>query len=169
MEECKAEYYGYSAEAPLKILGQFIAGIEFSGKRVKGGFVVIAGKEENLMSFSTARELGIIHMADEVNKIQEERKRDFEDVEYTTKQLKAKFPSLFSGKLGCVKRYEVKLDIDENGKPIRQKLRPVVFHLREALIKEIRKHVEMGILDSMDESMGPTPWVANLVVVPNTR
>ncbi len=50
----------------------------------------------------------------------------------------------FSGVLGCVKDVRVNLDLDPNVMPVRQKLRPLPFHLRDAVSKEINKAVGPG-------------------------
>ena len=84
---------------------------------------------------------------------------------YTKEELKALFPNAFSGKPGCVKGVKVHLDIDPAVKPVRQKLRPVPFHLREAISKEIKKQVEMGILERVEDDMKAPEWVANIVPV----
>jgi hypothetical protein len=86
-------------------------------------------------------------------------------VECTLEALTKKFPDLFSGKLGCVKGVSIKLDIDETVRPQRQPQRPVPFHLREAVEKELLKQEAMGIIERIDQNSGPTPWVANLVIV----
>ncbi len=83
--------------------------------------------------------------------------------------LTKKFPELFSGKLGCLKGVSVKLDIDPTIRPTRQPQRPIAFHLRDAVEKELLKQVEQGILEPVDENSGPTPWVTNLVIVPKDR
>ncbi|RNA16209.1 Retrovirus-related Pol poly from transposon [Brachionus plicatilis] len=80
--------------------------------------------------------------------------------------LVARTPELFSGKLGCAKDISVKLDDDPNVRPVRQPQRPVAFHLREAVGRELD---EQGILEPVDSSSGPTPWVSNLVVVPKDK
>jgi hypothetical protein len=54
---------------------------------------------------------------------------------------------LFSGTLGCLKGVRVHLHLDQEVKPVRQKLRPLPFHLREAVSKEIKKQIELGILE----------------------
>jgi hypothetical protein len=83
--------------------------------------------------------------------------------------LKSMFPNLFSGKLGLIKDFTAKLDIDESVRPVRQPQRPIAFHYREAVEKEILRQVEEGILEKVDENSGPTPWVANLVIIPKDK
>ena len=51
--------------------------------------------------------------------------------------MKRLFPSVFSGLLGCIKDFELELMVDESVKPVKQKLRPVVFHMREAVEEEL--------------------------------
>ena len=75
------------------------------------------------------------------------------------------FPKLFSGVLGCVKDVRVHLDLDPDVKPVRQKLRPLPFHLRDVVSKEIKKQLDLGILERVTDDMGPTPWVSNIVPV----
>jgi hypothetical protein len=48
------------------------------------------------------------------------------------------FPKLFSGVLGCLKDVRVHLDLDPNVMPVRQKLTPLLFNLRDAVSKEIQ-------------------------------
>ena len=52
---------------------------------------------------------------------------------------------------------------------MRQKLRPVPFQLRDAVSSEIKKQIELGIMERVTDEMGPTPWVANLVPVIDDR
>ena len=66
-------------------------------------------------------------------------------------------PDLFSGKLGCLKDIRVHLDLDPKVEPLRQKLRPLPFHLKDAIRKELRKQIELGILERVTDEMGPTP------------
>jgi hypothetical protein len=188
LEPCRTRFfpYGPNANTPIPILGQFTACMEYKGKKCMAGFVVTKGEEQALMSYATAEKFGIISM-DRINKLdkqaqtkgenEDQRFRNAGDVitryprpesssgKYTKEELKAMFPNAFSGKLGCVKGVKVHLDIDPAVKPVRQKLRPVPFHLREAISKEIKKQVEMGILERVTDDMGPPEWVANIVPV----
>ena len=35
--------------------------------------------------------------------------------------------------------------------------------------KKLLKQIEEGILERVDESSGPTPWISNLVIVPKEK
>ena len=84
-------------------------------------------------------------------------------------QMTKAFPDLFSGKLGFLKGFEVKLDIDPEIRPVKQKLRPIAIHLRPSVQAELVKQVEAGILERVDTAFSPTDWISNLVVVPKVK
>lgn len=68
--------------------------------------------------------------------------------------------------MGCINSQTVKLQIDANVRPVKQKLRPVAVHLQDAVTKELENQVKEGVLERVHSWMGPTPWISNLVVVP---
>ena len=37
--------------------------------------------------------------------------------------------------------------------------------MHKAVSKEIRKQIDLGILEGVTDDMGPTPWVSNTVLV----
>ena len=127
--------------------------------------VVVKGKNECLPSFQTSKLLNILTLNVElVHQVQAGTL-----IEHDLVSLTEKFPKLFSGKLGCMKNFEVKLDVDESIRPVRKAQRPFAFHLRPMVEKELRHQVEQGILEFVDDSMGPTPWISNLVIVPKDK
>lgn len=84
------------------------------------------------------------------------------------KDLKAMFPKLFSDSMGLITGVEIKLETDPNIKPIKQKLRPIAFHLRPLVEAELKAQVKEDILERVDENSGPTEWISNLVIVPKS-
>ncbi len=137
-----------------------------------GFFIVVEGRHECLMSNAMATGLGMISFKSCGNPVvkavypAQETPTEAVMVDrytHTTKEeLKTKFPSLFSGKLGCLKGVAIKIDVDPSVKPVAQKLRQVPVHLQKAIEHEILKQVDEGI----DRNSGPTPWISNLVIVP---
>ena len=57
------------------------------------------------------------------------------------------------------------LNVDPEVQPKKQPLRPIYFHLRDAVEKEIHRQIKDGIFVKVDETSESTPWVSNLVVV----
>ncbi|RNA01538.1 Retrovirus-related Pol poly from transposon [Brachionus plicatilis] len=111
--------------------------------------VVIKGKSECLLSYKTATKLNIIKMLNQVKAM-------------GYKELKARFPKLFGDTMGMITGVEIVLEVDPNIKPIKQKLRPIAFHLRTLVEEEIKTQVMEGILERVDENSEPTEWISNL-------
>ena len=81
----------------------------------------------------------------------------------------AMHPRLFSGKLGCITDVKVKLDIDPNVRPLKQSLRPVAIHLRDAVERELLKQLQQGIIERVEVNSDPSTWITNLVPVIKDR
>lgn len=159
LECCNTLFYGFTSDTPIVMLGQFTTRAEKNKQTVLTKFVVAKGKQECLVSYLTAKDLNIIKILASIA----------ETEGLSTDALHVKFPRLFSGRLGCATNVKIKLNIDPTIRPTRQPQRPVAFHLGAAVEKELLSQVEQGILEREDGSRGPTPWVANLVIVPKDR
>jgi hypothetical protein len=167
LSKCKTTYFPYGEGcSPIPIVGQFTTRIQYGSKECLAGFVVVGPNEECLMSFHTATALGIVKMdghegihsinkpsVDQSNALTatkgtENNRSTYpppkRNGKYSKEEFKEMFPKLFSGVLGCVKDVRVHLDLDPDVKPVRQKLRPLPFHLRDAVSKEIKKAVGPG-------------------------
>ena len=128
------------------------------------------GRHQNLIGRKSAKAFGMVTFnldpepENEPNVNQVATK-----TELSKDELASMFPELFSGKLGRIKDTEVKLEVDENIKPIKQPLRPIAFHYRNAVEKELEKQVAEGILEKVDAKTSPITWISNLVIVPKDR
>jgi transposase InsO family protein len=178
LQPTKSRFFGYKAEEPFAIRGQFKTEVSFRGKTVAAAYIVTEGQAESLLSFATAKALGIVQVfsdEEEADVLSVDQQFDTskadgaEDHDKVVRVFEAKFPNLFSGKMGCVKGVKVKLDIDPDVRPVRQAQRKVPFHLQEVAAKEIRKQEREGILVQVDENSPPSDWVSNLVIVPKGK
>ena len=113
------------------------------------------GQSECLLSYKTAVKLDIIRMVNRVST-------------FNLEFLKAKFPKLFSDKMGLITEVEIKLETDPSVTPVKQKLRPVAFHLRNMVEAELKAQVKEDILERVNENSAPTEWISNLVIVPKS-
>lgn len=154
-------YFGYKSKSPLDVLGTFEAMVSFNNRSCKAYFLVVKGYGECLLSFRTSIKLGIVLIC---NSIIKEPECDPRAADFATR-----FPSLFSGKIGCMKGEPVKLEVDPTVRPVRQPQRPIAFHLREPVERELRKQLENDILERVTDDMGPIEWQSNLVVVPQGK
>ena len=73
----------------------------------------------------------------------------------------AKYSSIFTEELGCLKGMEVKLNVDPNATPKFFKPRPVPLALREKVERELEKLQSMGIISPVQFSK----WAAPIVPV----
>lgn len=155
LDECKTKLYCYKASVPLPVTGEFYAKMESGKGSSSERIVVIKGQSECLLSYRAAVRLNIIKMVNKVKAM-------------GYQELKAKFPKLFSDTMGLITGVEITLGVDPNIKPVKQKLRPIAFHLRALVEDEIKAQVKEGILERVDENSGPTEWISNLVIVPKS-
>ena len=167
LDTCNGNFYGVGSDKPIELLGQFTSTLHFRGSSVKTGFIVVRGSSRSLLSFSAASQLGIVKICSELSSDESPRKpKAASKSRMTLEELKATFPSAFSSKLGCVKGHVVKLELDPSVQPVKQRLRPIAIHLREAVSKELDDQVRDGVLERVTDPSEPTPWISNLVVVP---
>ena len=155
LSRCATNLYGYSAKTPIATLGQFTTRVLAKGVFRHIQFVVTAGNAGNLLSYASARELGLISEIKAVAAIRPDQ------AEFAKWQ--AEFPALFSGKIGCFNRHTVKLHIDSSVQPVAHKLRQVPIPLRAAVTRELANMLEQDIIEP---ALGPTPWVSAIVPVP---
>ena len=165
LEVCKTKFFAHQAKVPLDIAGMFSTDVSVGDRTLKAAFIVVRGQHGCLLSYRTALQLELIAI---LNNLTRKVLRET-GAEPSIEQMKEMFPKLFSGKLGCMKDVEVKLDVDESVKPVKQQQRPIAFHMRDTVAKELRSQVDDGILEPIGPNDGPTPWVSNLVVVPKEK
>lgn len=190
LDSCRTRFFGYTADEPIPVLGQFTSRMEYRGRSTPAAFIVVKGQHESLISFKTALDLAIIHINAKATQQQrpisgklttadqkwntDDKTEPQAEVTASTREYKdqrvenlvSAFPKLFSGALGCIKGVKAKLDIDPSVKPVRQPQRPVPFHMRSLVEKELLKQEKQGIIERVTDKCGPTPSVANLVIVP---
>ena len=180
----KVVTYG-SVNPSLKIKGMINVLVETKKKYLNTKFYVVDTDHSNLLSGSTAVELGILSLNSEnvntcqnvktsnhVNKentcaaqVDINEQKGIKNIPNRLNTLVSKYSqSVFSGKIGKFKNHQVTLHIDKSVPPVAQRERRIPFALREKVNKELDKLVEVGILEEVNNQ--PTPWLNPLVVVP---
>ena len=192
LDRCSGNFYGVGSDKPINLLGQFTTRITFRGRTTMSGFIVVKGSSRSLLCFTAATKLGIVQICSEVSADQPvvAHARTSATTSATTSstatttasttatttapvttrrtlsELRSMFPRTFGAKLGCVKGHVVTLELDQSIPPVRQRLRPIAIHLRDAVSRELDEQVRDGILERVTDTSEPTPWISNLVVVP---
>ena len=152
LEPPDTNLFAYGGGPPLPLLGKFSTAVErnVDNIRICTVFYVTKSAEGCLLSYDTARKLGLINI---VNTLAENR----------CEMLLCDFDNVFQG-LGRLKDFQLKLNIDTDVVPLHQKHRRVPFSTR----KKVEDAVKQLIADDICEDPGndPTPWVSPIVVVP---
>ena len=150
MTPVKNRAWSYQSDSPIDFLGEFYCKIKCKSTVIDAKISVVKGVEKCLLGFHSCDELGIVKI---INSVTQDRNLAY---------WQSKYPAVFSGKLGKLKDYEVKLDIDESVKPIVCKRYPLPFHTREA----VEKIVQQGVADDVfEKATGPTTWLLNPFLV----
>ena len=123
-------------------------------------FHIVPHEVKPLLSGAAAEALGVISLpkSDDV----EVRK---EEVSKSVDRVLQQFPECLQG-VGLLKGYHVKFNVDETIAPAASPPRPVPFHLKGQLRKELDKMLADSILE---EHHGPAPWVSNIVLPPRKK
>ena len=147
--------YSYSSTKPLKILGKFETQIKYKNRKCMDEIVVAEGNFGNLLGYQTCKNLGLITIVEEL----------VDDTKHTNNVefWKAKYPEVFSGKIGKLKDVKLKLHIDASIKPIQAKQRHHPIHLQKQIEEEIQNLLDQDIIEKVENK--PTEWLSEIVTV----
>ena len=143
--------FAYGSTSQLNVLGCCTTTIAIKTSKKDITFYVIEGGHGSLLSYATARDLGILNI--HINQIKDTLTHDL---------LCTQYPDVFNG-IGQLKGVTVKLPIDSTVPPDAQKARRSLFHLRKKVDQELSSLEQQNIIERVE---GPTPWVSPLVVIP---
>ena len=125
--EDKSMVFSFDGVKPLKSRGKFKVQINANGKTVPAEFIVFKSVRDNLLSYKTSIDLGLINLTCVVDQESGTIPPVSEEQFYLATI--EKFPLLFSGKIGKVKDFELKLHIDKTVQPSIAKTRRIPFLL----------------------------------------
>lgn len=135
-DKCLSGYGGHG----LKLMGKFLSEIVISNR---ADFFVVNEAGKALLGLDTAVKLGVLKLGVDINKI-ELPKQD---------------------KIGKLKGVQVKLNICDEIKPVRQPYRRIPISLQEKVESKINQLLREDIIESVSDSS----WVSPLVVVPQNK
>ena len=101
--------------------------------------MIVKGTAKCLIGYRTLKELGVIQIINNLG-------GDVYNA-VTVDQLKKRFPSVFTDKLGKFKRYEVNLQIDETVKPTFMRHRRVPYSMRDAMTKCFNELLQADVIE----------------------
>ena len=147
--------YGSKAQ---KCMGETICTVMFNANVATTKFYILDAKVETLLSGAVSEELGIITMHPTGSNKEARTSR----ISGMKSRIMAKYPTIFQG-TGTLRNYKVKFYVDEEVPPVYQPARPIPFHLRSKMDKELET---MEREDVIEPHNGPAPWVSNVVMTP---
>ena len=157
LRETDTKLFAYGGSEPLPLLGKFTAHLKKcpSCRESQTADIYVAKEAKGcLLSYNAANKLGVIRIVNSVSKdksAQLKIVRDYEDL-------------FDSDKLGKLKDFQLKLNIDESVTPIHQKHRRIPFAMRAKVEQAVQQLCDNDICESVENT--PTPWVSPVVVVP---
>jgi len=111
-------------------------------------FHVLEGCHGSLLSYTTARDLGILDI--QINQVNDTLTHDV---------LCTQYPALFKG-IGQLKGVKVNFHINPPIPPVAQKAWRIPFHLRKKVEQELSNLEQQNIIERVES---PMPWVSPLV------
>ena len=155
LRKSRTAAYTYGSKTPMTIIGEFETRVKHNAEYRKVLIHVVQGSSGNILGYNSSIELKVIQLLNKVDV------HDESDDAYVS-DLKSKYPSLFSNRIGKLKNHLVKLHIDKSIRPVCQKRRPTPVHLRHGIEQAIKQMLDDDIIEMVD---GPTPWVSPIVPV----
>jgi len=145
--------YRFDSNKPIKFIGRFKTTLKKVDKSVEAEIHVLkyTSGSPNILSYDTSHALGIITV---VNSVEEDMQK---------REMKTKYPALFSGEIGCLKNFELKLFEDKSVKPSKRFHYRIPYHLQKQVAEHLDKNEKRGLIE---RATGPTSWISASHVVP---
>ena len=154
-----------AGDAPLKAIDQTNIDLRLGRKQMKECVYVVRGVKKLLLGVPAIRKLGLIHdipSTFSIRAVEYEPSKKEQPPLDTKDRVFLHYPRFFIGL--CKMRNEYTIRLKEGAKPFCLTTpRRVPFPLQKKVKEEIRRMVNLGVIEAVDE---PTDWCAPIVVVP---
>lgn len=139
---------------PIHVKESIIADIQYKDSNpVRAEFLVTAGDQPSLLGKTTALQLGVLHVINQVS------------LPHSPKHILEQYSGLSRG-IGKLKNHKVKIHIDKSVPPVARKHSRVPFHLRDKVEEELKRLEKEDIIEKVS---GPTEWVSRIVTPPKPK
>ena len=163
--ECNKRVYAYASVELLQLKGKYSFNVQVpqTQKSLYTEFYVTCGEAATLLGHKASKLLGVLRIGVSINSCDVKSDEAQSPANQIDKKalLKTKFPEVFQG-LGKLKRYQLKLHIDENVQPVAQPVRRIPFSRRAKVTEKLEELLKLDVIEKVE---GPTSWVNPLVVV----
>ena len=148
--------YGEDNPAPIPLVRSFFRLINtLSGQTDLTKFLVLTARNAGLLSRETSTRLGMLHITASTT-------TEHPPLHGEYQYLLQKFPAVFSSKIGKLKDYQLKLNIDPTVQPVLPNSRPTPLHYRRKVEAKLKQLEDQDIMELVTD---PTPWMSPLVIV----
>ena len=130
-------------------MGSFTTLINHHNITISSVITVVYGTGPAILGYTTSTALSLIKIINTLH-----HSTDF----------KTLYPNVFRPNIGCLKDFEVTLDIDLNIKPVAFKHRRIPYHMRDIIDKEVQQMIADDIIEYVPTS--PTPWLLPALIIP---
>ena len=138
LQPSQVHAYGFNSKTKIPLLGEFHTTIRFRHRSVRAKYLVLDGKADDIIGYSTASALGIIKIECDNNpELVNTINSTHANYENTAKDPRISHPQLFEGNVGLLKNFEVTLETDPLVRPVQQPAYPVPFALMELTKKKL--------------------------------
>lgn len=141
-------------------MGSFKEKLKYQDIELYAEFIVVKGDCGNLVGYVTSSKLKLIT----VNTVNEINVKDNGTKESKLKKWETRFPNVFSGKIGKMKNFQIKLYIDKTVTPTQARPRNKPYHLRAAIETNIESKLQNDIIEEVFGE--PTEWLSETVCTP---
>ena len=163
--ECNKRVYAYASVEPLQLKGKYSFNVQVpqTHKSLYTEFYAICGKAATLLGREASELLGMLNVGVSINScdVKSDVRGNLANQIDRRALLKTKFPKVFQG-LGKLKRYQLKLHIDENVQPVAQPVCRIPFSRRAKVTEKLEELLKLDVIEKVE---GPTSWANPLVVV----
>ncbi len=149
----------------IPVMGIAKCAVTFGSTSIPVSWHIIDNPCEPVLAGQSAVQLGIISFDPQPEVYQPVRMIQSGNKE-ALQAILQNFPQNFEG-LGKLKNHQVKLHVDPTVKPVASPARPVPYHLRARVAKEIEKMVAQDVIEEHPPTE-PAPWVSNAVIAPKS-
>ena len=151
--------YAYGSSDALPVLGSFLCSVTCSrtSKEVQAEFHVFQGKSDCLLSYQTAKDLGLVSVkVGAVSKVHV-------GANVGSAEIVHQYPEVFTG-IGRLKSFTAKLHTRDSVTPVSQPVRRLPLGYRAKVEQHIQQLVEADVIEPVEGV--PSGWVSPLVCVP---
>ena len=145
MVETQARIKPYNSPS-IPIAGTIKCAVTFGNSSIPVEWHIIDSPCEPVLARHIAKELGILKFDSKPTVFHPIQMIHSTENKATLQNILQQFPQNFEG-LGKLKNHQVKLHVDTSTKPVATPARPVAYHLKERVSKEIEKMIQQDMVE----------------------